>query len=170
MNILGSTILTGMSIVPVLFVYAIMGLLEGCYLVALIIGLVGFLAFALGMLLLRYAKVRLEKHDFDFTSAEVADRESIGLLVLYVLPLLRVPFPDIGITILIPTAVIFMALVLTGHSYHFNPLLNLFGWHFYKMGTPEGVTYILITKKTITDATKGVTTTRLTTHTLLDAN
>ncbi len=124
--------------------------------------------FALGFLLLAYLRRRLEKISFSFSSVETADRESVGMLVLYLLPLLETSFSNLGILMLIPAVVIFLALALTGYNIHFNPLFNLLGWHFYKVGTQEGVTYVLITKKRITNVAEGVTVGQLTAYTLVD--
>ena len=65
------------------------------------------------------------------------------MLVVYLLPLLRTSFSDLEPMILIAAVAVFLALALTGYNYHFNPLLRFLGWNFYKVGTPEGVTYVL---------------------------
>ncbi|RWT04598.1 hypothetical protein [Aeromonas caviae] len=52
--------------------------------------------------------------------------------------------------------------------YHFNPLLGLMGWHFYKVSTPEGVTYVLVTKKELRRAQEGLTVVQLTEYIVLD--
>ena len=105
---------------------------------------------------------------FSFSSVEVADKESLGLLVIYLVPLLRTSFSDLEYLVLVPAVAIFLALALTGHNYHFNPLLKLFGWNFYKVGTPEGVTYVLITRKTLRRGVGNFTVSQLTDYTLID--
>ena len=168
MNVLGNLVLTGTSISPVLFVYAIVAAFEKEYLPAGIIASVGALLVALGVILLVYVKGQLERIELSFCTVEVVDRESVGLLVLYLLPLLRTSFSDLEFLVLIPAVAIFLALGLTGYSYHFNPMLNLFKWHFYKVSTPEGVTYLLITKKHLRSAVDTIRVGQLTAYTVID--
>ena len=167
-NVLGNLVLTGTSIAPVLFVYAIVAAFEGEYLPSGIIVSVGAFLIALGVVLLVYVKGHLERLDLSFSTVEVVDRESVGLLVLYLLPLLRTSFSDLDFLVLIPAVAIFLALGLTGYSYHFNPVLNLFKWHFYKVGTPEGVTYLLITRKHLRSAIDTIKVGQLTAYTVID--
>ena len=89
-------------------------------------------------------------------------------MVLYLVPLLRLQFSDLTWHVLIPSIGIFLALVITDSNYHFNPLLNALKWHFYKVDTAEGVTYILITKKTLTTASQTFRIGQLTTYTAID--
>jgi hypothetical protein len=42
------------------------------------------------------------------------------------------------------------------------------GWHFYKVGTKEGVTYVLITKKHLRNATETIEVGQLTEYIVLD--
>ena len=168
MNVTASLILTGTSVSPVLLVYALVAAFEGECFPAIVLALIGLGLLGLGIFLLRYVRKRLEKLDLSFSTVEVVDRESVGLLVLYLLPLLRTSFSDLDVLILIPAVAIFLALALTGYNYHFNPLLNLLGWHFYKVGTPEGVTYVLIARKNLRSAVGTVTVGQLTAYTVID--
>ena len=84
------------------------------------------------------------------------------------LPLLRTSFSDLEPIILIAAFAVFLALAITGYNYHFNPLLRFLGWNFYKVGTPEGVTYVLITRKALISAVGNMTVGQLTAYTLVD--
>ena len=64
--------------------------------------------------------------------------------------------------------IVFVLVVSTGYGYHFNPLLGLLGWHFYKVGTEEGVTYVLITKKELRSAKQCLTVGQLTEYIVID--
>ena len=63
---------------------------------------------------------------------------------------------------------IFTVVTSTGYSYHFNPLLGVMKWHFYKVGTPKGVTYVLITKKELRHASQLLTVAQLTEYIVID--
>jgi len=68
----------------------------------------------------------------------------------------------------VPAIITFAAVVATGYSYHFNPLLGLMGWHFYKVSTKEGVTYVLVTKRQLRNATETIEVGQLTEYIVLD--
>jgi hypothetical protein len=53
--------------------------------------------------------------------------------------------------VLIFIAVIFFFIVLNSHAYHFNPLLGIFGYHFYEVTIEGNITYVLITRQNIAD-------------------
>ena len=105
---------------------------------------------------------------FTATTIEAADKENISFLLLYLLPLFTEEFSTLNWNVWIPVVLIFALVVATGYSYHFNPLLSLFRWHFYKAGTKEGVTYVLITKKQLRNATETIKVGQLTEYIVID--
>ena len=105
---------------------------------------------------------------FEAVAVEAADRENIAFLLLYLLPLFTVEIATLNWQVWIPALLIFGTVVATGYTYHFNPLLGLLGWHFYKVNTKEGVTYVLITKKHLQTATEAVTVGQLTEYIVMD--
>jgi hypothetical protein len=168
LNWLAKLLLTSTAIAPVLITYAWVAYRSGAEhqafsLFATCIVLVGICVGMLG-----YSKKHLERVRFTTTTAEAADRENIGFLLLYLLPLFTSSFAALNWQVWIPAVAIFAAVVCTGYSYHFNPLLGLMGWHFYKVGTKEGVTYVLITKKHLRNATETIEIGQLTEYIVLD--
>ncbi len=154
---------------PVILVYGLLAVFEKEWLWGAVLIAAGFAAIGLYFALLAYAKKNFEGLPFMFSGVEVADRESIGILLLYLLPLLRTSFADLELLIVVPASAIFLALALTGHNYHFNPLLSLLGWNFFKVSTPEGVGYLLITRKSIRSLPgDGLTLVQLTEYTVVD--
>ena len=72
--------------------------------------------------------------------------------------------------VLVFVLLVFFLAIWTTHAYHFNPLLVVFGYHFYEVTNEGNVTYVLITRSTLR-ATSGVTAVReLTDYILLDAS
>ena len=118
--------------------------------------------------MLRYAKMQLEKVKFSATTIEASDRENMAFLLLYLLPLFTAQFAELNWHVWVPAIIIFGAVVATGYSYHFNPLLGLMGWHFYKVGTKEGITYVLITKKQLRNASEEIEVGQLTEYIVID--
>lgn len=168
LNWLAKLLLTSTAIAPVLLTYAwvayqaneiqqAQALLAGCIVLCLICAW-----------MLRYAKKNLERVAFAATSVEAADRENVGFLLLYLLPLFTSQFSALNWQIWVPSILIFAVVIATGYSYHFNPLLGLMGWHFYKVGTKEGITYILITKKQLRNAAEKVSVGQLTEYIVID--
>lgn len=165
---LAKLLLTSTAIAPVLLTYAWVAFQDGDQAVAGILlgGCVVLTLICLG--LLRYAKANLERMKFSATTVEAADRENVAFLLLYLLPLFTAQFATLNWQVWLPAMVVFGAVVATGYSYHFNPLLGLIGWHFYKVGTKEGVTYVLITKKHLRNATDTIEVGQLTEYIVID--
>lgn len=144
---LAKTLLVMSAISPIGLVYAWVAGNEGRYYWAA--GLVVGCGILIGACIWVFQKAKqvLERFSFQPESVEAADRENIAFMLLYLSPLFTSQFGQLNMTLLIPTIMIFALLTATGYNYHFNPLLGLVGWHFYKVSSKEGVTYVLITKK-----------------------
>ncbi len=165
---LAKLMLTGTSIAPVGFSYAWVAYQSGNEILALLTIAGSLFLVLLCIWLLRYAKKNLESSSFRITTVEAADRENMTFLLLYLLPLFTANFASLNWQVWVPTLVIFAVIVSTGYSYHFNPLLGLMNWHFYKVSTPEGVTYVLITKKELRRAQDKLNVVQLTEYIVLD--
>ncbi|KXJ52342.1 MAG: hypothetical protein AXW12_15985 [Thalassospira sp. Nap_22] len=168
LNWLAKLLLTSTAIAPVLLTYAWVAYQAGeSKQAATLLGVcIVLILVCLG--LLRYAKASLERMNFSPTTVEAADRENMGFLLLYLLPLFTAQFSTLNWQVWVPAIVIFAGVVATGYSYHFNPLLGLLGWHFYKVSTKEGVTYVLITKKQLRNATEAIEVGQLTEYIVID--
>ena len=168
MNIIGSSLLTATSVSPVVFVYGAMALIEnqrnvGLWLIGVGVGLV------LLCLLMLISTRRLEHTCLSITSVESADTENIAIIVLYVVPLLEISFVQITWQFIVPAGVILLSLMITESSYNFNPLLNFLGWRFYRVGTDEGITYLLISRnKKIRSTLTPLKVRELTNYTLIE--
>lgn len=168
LNWIAKLLLTSTAIAPVLVTYAWVAYRAGEHRQSFVLLAVCISLVAICTVMLRYAKSHLEQVNFSTTTAEAADRENIGFLLLYLLPLFTNQFSTLNWEVWIPAVVIFAAVVATGYSYHFNPLLGLMGWHFYKVGTKEGITYVLITKKQLRNATETIVVGQLTEYIVID--
>lgn len=168
LNWFARLLLTSTAIAPVLITYAWMAYRDGALQQsAILLGLCVLLVFlCIGMLV--YSTRQLERTQFKATSVEAADGENTAFLLLYLLPLFTADFASLNWQLWVPAILIFGVVVATGYSYHFNPLLGLLGWHFYKVGTAEGVTYVLITKRHLKNATETIEVGQLTEYIVLD--
>lgn len=165
---LAKTLLIVSAIAPIGLVYAWVAYREGSNVWAgsLVAGCV-FLVLCC-ILLFGKAKHVLERFPLQIDSVEVADRENIAFMLLYLSPLFTSQFGQLNMSLIVPTVLIFGLLTATGYNYHFNPLLGLVGWHFYKVSSKEGVTYVLITKKQLRNANQIDEVGQLTDYILMD--
>ncbi len=161
-------LLTSTAIAPVLVTYAWVAYRAGDTRKTTILFSIFIALILICLAMLNYARKNLERTSFTATTAEAADRENMGFLLLYLLPLFTSQFDALNWEIWVPAILTFGAVVATGYSYHFNPLLGLLGWHFYKVGTSEGITYVLITKKQLRKATTMVQVGQLTEYLVID--
>ena len=104
------------------------------------------------LLILKLAKTNLEVLPVEIDEIKTADNESLTFVLVYLLPLASQASGGFSIPVLIFVAALFFFIVMTSNSYHFNPLLNLCGYHFYEVKVSGGVTYILLSKKDITNS------------------
>ena len=92
---------------------------------------------------------KLESFRVSLKSVRISDREAFSFLLAYFLPLVTRPSLGVNMSMLYLFLVIFFVFIFASHSYHFNPLLGLFGYHSYEITTETGMSYILITRKGI---------------------
>lgn len=168
LNALAKWLLTSTAIAPVALTYAWVAYQAGnIQLASLLAGLcVCLLLICLG--LLRYSRRVIERVDFTAKSVEAADGENVGFLLLYMLPLFTGKIQELTWQIWVPMIAIFAVITATSYSYHFNPLLGMLGWHFYKVESVDGITYVLITRKQLRKAAEQMQVGQLTEYILID--
>jgi len=120
------------------------------------------------LLVLTRAQTQLPVSSFKAKSIEASDHENTAFLIIYIMPLFTNKINTLDRNFWIPTLIIFAVITATGYNYHFNPLLGLLGWHFYRVESEEGVKYVLITKKQLRTASKTIMIGQLTEYILLD--
>jgi len=103
-------------------------------------------------------------------AVKTADKEIVGFLLVYLLPLINQSQTTISVPVLIFIAIVFFFIVYNSHAYHFNPLLGLFGYHFYEVTIEGDITYVLITRQDITHCKNVTQVVQLTEYMILDTN
>jgi hypothetical protein len=162
------TALTLTAIAPVGLVYGFVAWQQEQPLVAAYTILTSIACLVLCLFILNTAHNYLEIFDFAPSSIEAADGENLGFMILYALPLFTDRISDMNWGAWVPILAISSIIVGTGYGYHFNPLLGLLRWHFYKVTSSRGVTYVLITKKNLTAAATTLKVGQLTEYMLID--
>jgi hypothetical protein len=115
---------------------------------------------------IRLAAQQLAKNPVTIKTIKPADKEIVGFVLAYLLPLARGSQFD-GVPMFVVLGVFFLV-IMTSNAYHTNPLLGLIGYHFYEV-TIEDVGYTLLSRRNLhnTKAIKAVVS--LTDYMLLDA-
>jgi len=90
---------------------------------------------------------KLESMPVKITAISTSDNETIGFIIVYLLPLINQTSMQINVYLLFFIMLIFFISLFTTNSYHFNPVLGLYGYHFYEVTIEGGITFVLVTKK-----------------------
>lgn len=151
LNGLARLSLTATAIAPVGFTYAFVAAFNKAWstMFWLLVGSIVLVFVCLWVLRTTRSRRAPAAEPHKITDVEPADRENMAIMLLYLLPLFTADFDKLNWIMWVPTIAIFAFIAITSHSYFFNPLLGAFGWHFYRVGTPQNVKNILITKRTI---------------------
>lgn len=107
---------------------------------------------ALALWIIERAQAGLERLPVTIKKAKSADKEVIGFFVAYALPLVfrGQATPEPGAWLLAAGMLLFV--LWSTHSLQVNPVLGIFGYHFYEVETADGITYLLISKRRINSA------------------
>lgn len=120
--------------------------------------------------IVRLAKTQLEVLKIAIEEIKTADNETVSFIIVYLLPLANGVTDSFNVPILIFIAIFFFFIVLSTNSYHFNPLINLVGYHFYEVKVKGGITYILLSKKNVSTSKSIKEVYHLTEYMILEKN
>lgn len=132
--------------------------------------LVAVLLSAICYMVLSEATRQLEIVDSHLRSIKTADTEIVGYVLSYLVPLANLSSPQLDPLVLAFVAIFFLFIVATSHSYHFNPLMSLLGYHFYEITDETSVSYVLITRRSLRSAKKTAHVVQLSEYILLDVD
>jgi hypothetical protein len=110
---LARLLLTASSIAPVSFTYAWVAYMQSQPTVAIWATAVGLIAVVACLLLLRFAQRNLESFAFTPQTIETADTESLGFMLLYLLPLFTDKISDLHWELWIPIIAVFSIITAT---------------------------------------------------------
>ena len=153
---------------PILFTYAIVSasnceLWHAAAFLAICVLLV-----AVCVVLLRFARSRLPLRVYSTATVETADNDVFGLLLIYLLPLITRDLATYNWLAWIVVTVVFCLIIAIGYGYHFNPMLSVFGYHFYKVTETDGLPHVLITERRIYKTGETLHVARLDEYVLLE--
>ncbi|MEG8945630.1 hypothetical protein [Rosettibacter firmus] len=125
--------------------------------------IVAVVLWTIAFVILRTGRKKLQLLPVKIESISTADKEMISFIFAYLIPLLEISYP-----LLFFLLGLFVFIVLTTHSYHFNPVFGLFGYHYYEVSIEGGTTFILMTKKTLMNTKQINSVVQLTDYILLE--
>ncbi len=167
LRILPKLLLVATSFAPVMLTSAAVSFWKkeiptGFALVAIAIAAVGIC-----VLVMRAAARKLSRNSVTIKSIKPADKEIIGFVLAYLLPLARGSQFE-GFPLIVVLAVFFLV-VMTSNAYHTNPLLGLLGYHFYEV-TIDEIGYVLVSSKSLHNTRVIKEVVSLTDYMLLDVS
>ena len=107
--------------------------------------------------------------EYRITNIVSVRQQDAMFFFLFLMPLFSILHESSGL-IWIPASFLFDVVVMTGDSCysHSNPIFDLFGWHFYRGGTPENVTRILLSKQVLDSGNRTIIGIQVNDHVILD--
>jgi putative Mn2+ efflux pump MntP len=113
--------------------------------------------------MLRYAAQNSQTHLFHVKEFERNDKEVLAFLLAYLLPFVsseNMAFTGEPLTGAYILGVMLLVFAHAG-AFHFNPVMGLFGYHFYAAKNGDGVSHLLISKGELRRVGREVRTVRL---------
>lgn len=104
---------------------------------------------AFALQIIKMAGTRLEILPLSIQKVKSADKEVIGFFVAYALPLLFKNQAPVDMDAWLLAVAMLVFVLMTTHSLQVNPVLGVFGYHFYEAETKDGITFLLISKRKI---------------------
>ncbi len=169
LNKLAKASLVTTSFAPVLITYAFVLWIDNESLFRILIILaISLLLVILCVSVLSIAKKQLQIIDFPVNSIKTADGEVLGYLVAYLIPFATLASDQINESVLLFIFGLFILVLWSTNSYHINPLLTLFNYHFYEVTTLNNITYLLITKRDLRNTSSVKRVVQLTEYMVFD--
>lgn len=116
---------------------------------------------------LRIGRRSLTRVSFSVQELKAVDNEVVAYIVTYLFPLVA-PSAEISVYAQVLVIVLLAMVLATSHAFTFNPILSLFGYHFYEVKCSSGVSYLLLSRNDITDVKMVRYVGRLSKHLMLD--
>jgi hypothetical protein len=165
LRILPKFLLVGTAFAPVMLTSAVVSFWKKEFRVGVFLLIVACSAVVICVVVMKLAAKKLAKNSVTIKSIKPADKEIIGFVLAYLLPLARgSQFETLPLVVALA---IFFLVVMTSNAYHTNPLLGLLGYHFYEV-TIDDVGYVMVSTRTLHNTKMIKEVASLTDYMLLD--
>lgn len=127
-----------------------------------------FFLTGLCLIIINLARKELEIVKFPIRAVKTADSEIVSFLVVYLLPFASLAGDAIDELILVFILTLFFLVAWSTNSYHVNPILALFRYHFYEVTTSQNITFLLMTRRNLRNTSTINYVVQLTDYMVLD--
>lgn len=143
------------SVVPILFVFTVLcfidfltsQLLFKSYWWSVLIFVACILLFIILIIVIKWAKKHLERHELKIIEAEPKDSELAVGLISYLLPLVTLSLNDINIYVFAAMMFVLILLLIFTRIISFNPLMYFLGYRYYKVKLNSGMVYTVLSRR-----------------------
>lgn len=101
--------------------------------------------FCYGLLVL--AQRKLPKAKLAVNTASPRDTSSLSSMIAYLLPLVTLSIADVNLWALCAMVVLIVIMLLWTKAIFVNPIVYLFGYRYYAIQVPSGMSYTLLSKQ-----------------------
>lgn len=167
MSIFARFLLTFTAMIPAFLIASFVFWFNGNYSYMIISWL--FIAALLIFLffIIEHIKKHGEKISVNFKYARADNNSNMDYCLFYLSPLLNLKNDIIELWILVIIAFVFVIVKTASADCSFNPILRIFGWHFYNIETHDNVAHLVMTKKPIRNTKNPIEAVRMTEYVLL---
>lgn len=120
-------------------------------------------------LILRFAKSRLTKNSIEIKSIKSADLNMNVLIISYFLPCIELYKKD-TIFLIGWLIALTITIIINKGTYYYNPLMKFFGFKYFEVATKKEVTFLMISKKKLINASDITAYSQLTDYVILNAS
>ena len=149
MSSLTKFLLTITAFAPALLMYAFVSVINGDYLDAFIFAALCVVFVCFCLVVMSFMRRTLGPQQYTPKTVEILDDSAFNFLLVYLLPLITRDLSTYNWYIWILVTLFFCIVVATSYGYHYNPLLVIFRYHFYKVTEEGGIPHVLITRRRI---------------------
>lgn len=153
MSRIAKLLLVATSLAPALGAMALLDLQKGNRLVATCVAVAAALLVFICYLIKVYAEKHVEEQPLNIVAVESTDKDALAFLIAYLFPLITGKFPNLSTQeYWLITAYVFIIIAVTiyhSNAFHFNPVLAMFGYHFYEVTDGQGMKNLLIARNVV---------------------
>jgi hypothetical protein len=127
------------------------------------------LLFVCCWLILHFAKSKLTKNNIEIKSIKSADLNMNVLILSYFLPCVELYKKD-TIALIGWLIALSITIIINKGTYFYNPLMKFFGYRYFEIATKKEVTFLMISKKKLINASDITAYSQLTDYVILNAS
>ena len=154
-------------VAPIFTTYAFIAITKKNFILSIILISATIIAAVICQLIFLYLRKHEGQEKITVISFKPADKEVAAYFVSYLIPIMGASESFYNLYYAAFFALMFFIFIFLSKSFYTNPLLSIIGYKFYEVTVSTGGTYLLITKKSITNTQEIRTVSYATRYTLV---